>query len=107
MNTIKVKTLDLHAAGEPCRVIYDYFYDIPGETMMEKKNYLLQNKDDIRRSLMLEPRGHSNMFGSIVTKPVTEDADAGVIFLTNSGYLDMCNWFFFRWAFERREECCC
>lgn len=87
---IKVKTIDLHAAGEPCRVIYDYFYDIPGDTMFDKKRYLTEHGDHIRKALMLEPRGHSNMFGSILTKPVSEDADAGVIFLTNSGYLDMC-----------------
>ncbi len=88
--TFKIRTLDLHAAGEPCRVIYDYFYDIPGATMVEKKKYLTDNQEEIRRALMLEPRGHANMFGSIITRPVSPEADAGVIFLTNSGYLDMC-----------------
>lgn len=89
-NTLKIKTIDLHAAGEPCRVIYDYFYDTPGETMCEKKRYLAECQDEIRKALMLEPRGHANMFGSILTRPVSPEADAGVIFLTNSGYLDMC-----------------
>ncbi len=88
--TLKIKTIDLHAAGEPCRVVYDYFYDTPGETMVDKRNYLIENQDEIRRALMLEPRGHTNMFGSIITRPVSPEADAGVIFLTNSGYLDMC-----------------
>ncbi len=88
--TFKIKTIDLHAAGEPCRVIYDYFYDIPGETMCEKKRYLAEYQDEIRKALMLEPRGHANMFGSILTRPVSAEADAGVVFLTNSGYLDMC-----------------
>lgn len=91
MNTeIKIKTIDLHAAGEPCRVIYDYLRDIPGDTMFAKKQNLIDHHDSIRCALMLEPRGHSNMFGSILTRPVSENADAGVIFLTNSGYLDMC-----------------
>lgn len=89
-NTLKIKTIDLHAAGEPCRVIYDYFYDTPGETMCEKKRYLAEYHDEIRQALMLEPRGHANMFGSILTRPISAEADAGVIFLTNSGYLDMC-----------------
>lgn len=87
---ITIKTIDLHAAGEPCRVIYEHFYDVEGQTMFEKKQYLIQHADQIRKALMLEPRGHSNMFGSILTKPVTPGADAGVIFLANSGYLDMC-----------------
>lgn len=87
---IKVKTIDLHAAGEPCRVIYEHFFDVPGATMYEKRDFIAQNFDDIRRALMLEPRGHTNMFGSVMTRPVSQDADLGVLFLTNAGFMDMC-----------------
>ncbi len=88
--TTKVKTIDLHAAGEPCRVIYEHFFDVPGDTMYQKRDYIAQNFDDIRKALMLEPRGHTNMFGSVLTRPVSEDADLGVLFLTNAGFMDMC-----------------
>ena len=39
---------------------------------------------------MWEPRGHADMYGCIVTPPVSEDADFGVLFLHNEGYSTMC-----------------
>jgi trans-L-3-hydroxyproline dehydratase len=39
---------------------------------------------------MWEPRGHADMYGCIVTPPVTETADFGVLFLHNEGYSSMC-----------------
>lgn len=34
--------------------------------------------------------GHADMYGAILTPPVTPDADYGVLFLTNEGYSSMC-----------------
>jgi proline racemase len=76
--------------GEATRIIYGGFPDLPGNTMMEKKNYLEKHHDEYRRALMLEPRGHKDMFGALVTKPVHEEADLGVIFMDSGGYLNMC-----------------
>ena len=39
---------------------------------------------------MLEPRGHADMYGCVLTRPVTEDGDVGVLFLHNEGYSTMC-----------------
>jgi proline racemase/trans-L-3-hydroxyproline dehydratase len=39
---------------------------------------------------MYEPRGHNDMFGSIITTPTVPDADLGVIFMDSGGYLNMC-----------------
>jgi trans-L-3-hydroxyproline dehydratase len=36
--------------------------------------------DHIRQALMWEPRGHYNMYGCVLTPPVTPEADLGVIF---------------------------
>lgn len=85
-----IKTIDLHAAGEPCRVIYDAFYDLEGNTMNEKLENMKANYENYRSALMMEPRGHHDMFGSILTRPVHDDADAGVIYLSNAGFLTMC-----------------
>src|SRR5690606_18080795 len=46
--------------------------------------------DDLRRALMLEPRGHADMYGCILTAPTTQDGDVGVLFLHNEGYSTMC-----------------
>ena len=39
------KTIDSHTMGESTRIIYDGFPDLPGETMMEKKQYLEKHYD--------------------------------------------------------------
>ncbi|MBW2655027.1 MAG: proline racemase family protein [Deltaproteobacteria bacterium] len=85
-----ITTVDTHTMGEPTRVVTAGIGHIPGATMYEKKQWLSENRDDIRRMLMLEPRGHQDMFGAILTEPVSKDARAGVIFMDGGGYLDMC-----------------
>lgn len=83
-------TVDTHTMGEPTRVVTAGIAHIPGKQMIDKKHWLSENKDHLRRMLMLEPRGHQDMFGAILTEPVTDGADAGVIFMDSGGYLDMC-----------------
>ncbi|WP_294377228.1 proline racemase family protein [uncultured Clostridium sp.] len=84
------KTIDSHTMGESTRIIYDGFPDLPGETMMEKKQYLEKHYDKCREAIMLEPRGHRDMFGALLTEPVHEEADIGVIFMDSGNYLNMC-----------------
>jgi len=86
----KIRTVDAHAAGEPLRVITDGVGPIPGETILEKRRYAREHLDGLRRTLMFEPRGHADMYGALVTNPVTEDGDLGVLFLHNEGWSTMC-----------------
>ncbi|MBF0211432.1 MAG: proline racemase family protein [Desulfamplus sp.] len=85
-----ISTVDTHTAGEPTRIITAGIPNIVGKTMLDKKLWLQNNMDNVRKMVMLEPRGHKDMFGAILTQPVSEDADAGVIFMDGKGYLDMC-----------------
>ena len=82
--------IDTHTAGEPTRIITKGVPTIGGNTMMEKKEYMEEHLDWLRRAVMLEPRGHANMFGAILTEPVHQDADIGIIFMDAGGYLNMC-----------------
>lgn len=82
--------IDSHTAGEAARVVTSGMPKIPGKTMAEKKQYLIDNYDHIRTSLMLEPRGHNEMFGAFLTEPVHDEADYGIIFMDTGGYLNMC-----------------
>ncbi len=84
------KTIDSHTMGEATRIIYEGFPDLPGKTMMEKKKYLEEHYDHYRKALMLEPRGHRDMFGALLTKPVHPEADIGIVFMDSGGYLNMC-----------------
>lgn len=85
-----LQAVDSHTMGEPTRIIVGGIPSIPGKTMPEKKAYLEQNMDYIRAGIMLEPRGHQDMFGSVITAPVSEEAHIGIIFMDGGGYLNMC-----------------
>ncbi len=86
----RITTIDAHTAGEPLRVITGGYPQLPGETMLDKREYARRNLDHLRRALMLEPRGHADMYGCVLTAPVTSDGDVGVVFLHNDGYSTMC-----------------
>ena len=87
---IKLRTIDAHAAGEPLRLIVDGFPAPHGKTMLEKREWVKKKYDHLRRALMLEPRGHADMYGAVLTEPVAPGSDAGVLFMHNEGYSTMC-----------------
>src|ERR1043166_2754828 len=87
---ISVKTIDAHAAGEPLRLVGGGFPSPRGRTMLEKREWLRRHADHLRRALMLEPRGHADMYGAILTEPVSPGSHAGVLFMHNEGYSTMC-----------------
>jgi trans-L-3-hydroxyproline dehydratase len=87
---LRLKTIDAHAAGEPLRLIVDGFPAPRGKTMLEKREWVLQHADHLRRALMLEPRGHADMYGALFTEPVSPGSHAGVLFMHNEGYSTMC-----------------
>src|SRR5207302_928249 len=86
----RVSVIDAHAAGEPLRVVLDGVGPIPGDTIVAKRAWAREHLDGLRRGLMFEPRGHADMYGAIVTAPVTPDGDAGVLFMHNEGWSTMC-----------------
>ncbi len=87
---IMLKTIDAHAAGEPLRLIVEGFPSPRGKTMLEKREWVKKHADHLRRALMLEPRGHADMYGAILTEPVSPGSHAGVLFMHNEGYSTMC-----------------
>ena len=87
---LTLKTIDAHAAGEPLRLIVDGFPSPRGKTMLEKREWVRRHADHLRRALMLEPRGHADMYGAILTEPVMPGSHAGVLFMHNEGYSTMC-----------------
>jgi proline racemase len=87
---LKITTVDAHTAGEPFRVITGGYPDLPGDTILARRRYARENLDPLRTALMWEPRGHADMYGCIVTPPVSPEADIGVLFMHNEGYSTMC-----------------
>jgi proline racemase/trans-L-3-hydroxyproline dehydratase len=85
-----LSVVDSHTAGEPTRIVLSGLPVIEGDTMADKKHYMKTNLDRFRSLLMQEPRGHRDMFGAVLTAPVSSASQYGIIWIDNSGYLDMC-----------------
>jgi proline racemase len=84
-----LRTIDAHVAGEPLRLVVDGFSAPRGRTMLEKRDWAARHADSLRRALVLEPRGHADMSGAVLTEPVSPGAHAGVLFFDNQGYSTM------------------
>lgn len=87
---IRITAIDSHTAGEPFRVIIDGYPDLPGMTILERRRYAREHLDTLRTALMWEPRGHADMYGCLLTPPVSPGADFGILFTHNEGYSTMC-----------------
>ena len=87
---LRIRCIDAHAEGEPLRVIMSGFPELKGDTILERRRHARAHFDHLRTALMWEPRGHADMYGCILTPPVTQGADFGVIFTHNEGYSTMC-----------------
>jgi trans-L-3-hydroxyproline dehydratase len=87
---LRITSVDAHTAGEPFRVITSGFPALHGDTILARRRYAKEHLDHLRTALMWEPRGHADMYGCIVTPPVTPGADIGILFMHNEGYSTMC-----------------
>ena len=87
---LRITTIEAHTEGEPLRVIVAGFPDLAGDTILARRRYAQENFDHLRTALMWEPRGHADMYGCIITPPVSPEADFGVLFLHNEGFSTMC-----------------
>jgi len=85
-----ITCVDAHTGGEPLRIVTSGFPPIHGKTILEKRKYVLENLDHLRKMIMLEPRGHSGMYGCLLCDPVTSDGDFAVLFTHNEGLSSMC-----------------
>ena len=85
-----IQTTEMHTGGEPVRIIESGYPDIPGATILDKRRYARENLDHLRRFVMFEPRGHSDMYGVIPVIPDHPEADFAVLFIHNEGYSTMC-----------------
>lgn len=88
--TKHIITVDYHVMGEPLRIVIGGFPFLKGDSIAAKKTFFAENFDYLRSALILEPRGHANMFGAVLCEPVNNIADVGLFFMHSDGYLNMC-----------------
>ncbi len=86
----RVRTIDAHVAGEPLRLIVEGCPTPVGATMLAKREWACRRLDGLRRALLHEPRGHTDMYGAVLTDSVEPGSAAGVLFMHHAGFSTMC-----------------
>jgi proline racemase len=84
-----VSAIDLHACGEPGRVIVGGVRDVPGRSMFEKMQHLARHQDGLRKRMLREPRGYPAANCNLVLPPTRPDADAGFVIMEQVEYPPM------------------
>ena len=84
------RVIDMHTAGEPVRIVLDGFPEPRGDTVLAKRADAMARLDVHRRRLMLEPRGHPEMYGALPVAASVPGAAFGVLFMHHSGFSTMC-----------------
>jgi proline racemase len=84
-----IQAVDLHAAGEPGRVIVGGVLDVPGETMFDKMTWLRANGDDLRLRMLREPRGYPASNCNLILPSTHPDAQAGFVIMEQVEYPGM------------------
>ena len=87
---LEIRTCEMHTGGEPVRIVTGGFPPVHGATILDKRQYVREHHDQLRKLLMLEPRGHDDMYGVIPVEPDDPDSDLAVLFCHNEGYSTMC-----------------
>ncbi len=60
-----IQTTEMHTAGDPVRIVESGFPELRG-TLVERLVDARENHDYARKTAILEPRGHLEMFGILL-----------------------------------------
>jgi proline racemase len=84
-----IRAVDLHAAGEPGRVILGGIDGIPAGTMFQAMTWLRENRDDLRLRMLREPRGYPAANCNLVLPSSNPQAAAGYVIMEQVEYPGM------------------
>lgn len=84
----RLRLIDSHTGGEPTRVVIEGLPDLGGGTIAAKRDRLKRDFDRYRTAVIGEPRSSEVAVGAYLLP--SDEADYGVIFFNNVGYLGMC-----------------
>jgi trans-L-3-hydroxyproline dehydratase len=85
-----LRVTNMHTGGEPVRIVTSGYPPVPGASILEKRAFVRDNLDHLRKMLIFEPRGHYDMYGVLPVEPSLPGADMAVLFMHNEGYSTMC-----------------
>jgi 4-hydroxyproline epimerase len=85
-----IHVIDSHTGGEPTRIIVAGGPELPGRSLVEKRQAFHEQFDWIRSGIINEPRGSDVMVGALLLPPIDAANTVGVIFFNNIGMIKMC-----------------
>jgi proline racemase len=86
---LTLTTVEVHAEGEPGRIVLDAGDLVRGDTMPERLAHCRANLDWLRKLLLTEPRGYPALCAVLILPPVTPGADFAIIVLEQGGFTPM------------------
>ena len=86
----KVQVVDSHTGGEPTRIVVKGGPDLGNGSLAERRKIFMEEHDEFRTAVALEPRGSDVLVGGLLCKPAEKECCAGIIFFNNVGVLNMC-----------------
>jgi len=84
-----IQAVDLHACGEPGRVIVGGVLDVPGKSMFDKMTYLQTHADGLRKRMLREPRGYPAANCNLILPATRPEAQAGYVIMEQVEYPGM------------------
>jgi proline racemase len=77
--------VDCHAEGEMGKVVTGGLGDVPGETVFDKRTYLIEH-DELRRMLLFEPRGGAAHNANVIVPAGDPEASHGYVIMESTEY---------------------
>ncbi|HEU0195208.1 MAG TPA: proline racemase family protein [Gaiellales bacterium] len=84
-----ITAVDVHAGGEPGRVVTAGLPPIPGDSMFAKMEHLRDHQDWLRKLMLREPRGYPALCCNVILPPTDERAQAGFVIMEQVEYPPM------------------
>ena len=84
-----INVVGVHTAGERNDVIVGGVLDVPGKTLFEKMTYRQDQGDDLRRTLLYEPRGTVAQCINLVLPACHPEADVSFVIMESEYYVPM------------------
>ena len=84
-----INVVDVHAEGEPGRVVVGGVLPPPGASVYEQMCHLRDHDDWLRRFLLNEPRGAGISSANLVVPPCHPEADVGYVIMETAEYCAM------------------
>jgi proline racemase len=81
-----VDVVGCHAEGEIGNVVVGGIGEVPGDTMLDKRNYLQHHRDDLRKRLLHEPRGNVVRSANVILPSNNPAAAMGYVVMESTEY---------------------